>query len=93
MENNRKPFFADKKRIHCSNINLYKSLGFNGMVGTRHSELISRLSTKIQNHEKENKKVKQAEETMTPDAKLLKDKIQDLQREENNLKREMLRIN
>ena len=47
MEKTPKPYLAEKKRIHCSNMNLFKSIGVNGMIGSRHSELISRLSMRV----------------------------------------------
>jgi hypothetical protein len=48
MEKAPKSYFADGKRIHHSNINLHKVIASSGMAGSCHSELISRLTAKLE---------------------------------------------
>ena len=53
IEKNRR-YFADRKRIHCSNINLHKTVSSVGLVGPCQSELIGRLTAKIDNQKAHN---------------------------------------
>jgi len=41
-------YIADKKHVHSSNLNLHKKVSSTGLVGFRQSELINRLTAKIE---------------------------------------------
>ena len=81
-----------KKRIHQSNLILHESTQGTGMIGNKQSEILGRLSHKIDLQKKTHENKDKKNENVSSEMLLLTQKIKDLEREENNMKREMSRL-
>lgn len=92
MENHSNTKQNTKQGIHSSNLALNKNVEGKGLVGSRHAEIINRLVNKIQDQKENRCREPVSGESNAQDGRMLRQRIEDLEREEANLKREMLRI-
>lgn len=83
---------ASQSKIHLKNINLHKAGSNIGIVGERHSKLIDKLATQIENKKRELALAEVTNVEVGETEKELAQKIVHMEREEANLKREMIRI-
>lgn len=81
-------------QIHLKNVNLLKASNKTGLIGEKHSRIIDKLAAEIEQKSKEMNYIRENGVDLTEKEKekdLLK-RIESYDREESNLKKEMIRI-
>ena len=79
-------------QIHLKNVNLLKASNKTGLIGEKHSRIIDKLAAEIEQKSKEMNYIRENGVDLTEKEKDLLKRIESYDREESNLKKEMIRI-